>query len=227
MKFRSTSLLLLCALAACKGGLAHGGAGVGGSCRTDVECVQPLTCVSGVCRLPSSLQACTPGARRCNGSDVMACDAAGLHETVAETCPTGCRDGQCVAAACTLDARRCGAQGVEQCTASAGGPSWTLTEACPAGCDPASTACKALACKPLETRCGPNLQVCGADGSQWIDQPCAAGAACVQGQCVAQRCTPNQLSCDGSVLAQFDAARSRLASQTQCPAGCSNGACAT
>lgn len=218
-------MLIAVSLAACKDG-ARGGAGVGQPCGADADCARPLTCAAGVCGLPSALQACAPNARRCSGNDAMACDAAGLRETLAASCPNGCHDGQCIEPACAPGARRCGSAGVEQCLTSASSSRWTQTEACPAGCDPASTACKALVCKPLETRCNPNLQVCSG-GSRWIDQPCAAGAACRQGQCVAQRCAPNQLSCDGSVLVQCDAAGSGFSSQTQCPAGCSNGACVT
>src|SRR5712692_534398 len=161
MRLRA-ALLLAVSLAACKGG-ARLAAGVGQTCSADADCARPLTCAAGVCGVPSSLQACAPNARRCSGNDVMACDAAGLGETLAESCANGCHDGQCVAPACTLATRRCGSAGVEQCVTSAGSPGWTLTEACPAGCDPASTSCKALVCKPLETRCGPSLQVCSAD----------------------------------------------------------------
>ena len=223
MKLRA-AIVLCVALAACKGGV-RGGAGVGESCRAGVDCARPLQCLSGACALPVSLQACTPNARRCDGADLLACDAAGLHEKLDQSCPFGCRAGACNDRGCTVGERRCGDSGVELCAQSGGAPAWILAEACTAGCDPARTTCKLPVCKPLETRCGPNLQVCSADGSQWLDQPCAAGAACSGGSCVAQRCTPDQLSCDGSVLVRCDAAGGGYAQQTQCPAGCANGAC--
>jgi len=221
------ALLLLAALAACKGGVARGGAGVGDACAADADCANPLTCVSEKCALPGSLQACVPNARRCQGSDVVECDSAGLRETLAEACPSSCRAGQCVADACTAGDRRCGTAGVEQCVPGASGVSWTLAQACPSGCDPATTTCKSLVCKPLDTRCSPDLSVCSADGSQWIAQPCPAGAACSGGQCVAQKCAPNSLFCDGNVLVQCDGTGSGFAQQTACPGTCSAGACVT
>src|SRR5438105_1060930 len=219
MKLRA-ALLLALAVAACKGGVAHGGAGVGEACGADADCARPLSCASGECALPPDLRGCAPGTRRCQGSDVVQCDAAGVSESLVESCPQSCRDGACAAEVCSPGARRCGNGGVEQCLP---GPGWALVEACPAGCDGA--ACKPLACKPLETRCAPDLQVCAADGTRWTDQPCGAGAACSSGQCVAQRCAPGSVFCDGSVLVKCDASGSGFAQQTPCAIGCANGAC--
>ena len=220
------AIFVLVGLAACKA-TTGGGAGVGEACAADGVCARPLRCVSGKCALPAGLQACVPGALRCDGADLLACDASGLRETLSRSCPDGCRGGACTEPACAPAARRCGAAGVEQCVTGSGGPGWTLTERCATGCDPAAVACKALACLPLETRCAPGLQVCSGDGAQWMDAPCAAGAACSAGKCVAQRCTPNQRSCDGSVAVQCDASGGGFAEQTQCPAGCADGACLT
>lgn len=223
MKLRAT-LLLLAAVAACKGGAsARGGAGVGEACAADADCASPLTCVSGKCALPGSLQACAPNARRCQGSDVMECDAAGLQETLAESCPQSCRDGACVSSACAPGDRRCGPAGVEQCEPGPSGPAWAQVEACPAGC--ANAACNTLACKPLDARCNPDLQVCAADGSGWVSQPCAAGSACASGQCVARKCSPGATSCNGNVLVVCDATGGGYAQQTPCAGLCSNGAC--
>lgn len=230
MRTRVTGLALclaLClALEGCRDRALHGGAGVGDACSASADCAAPLSCASGKCALPRSLQACAPGTRRCDGSDLLACDADGLHEALVATCADGCSGGACLTAACAEGARRCGASGVEQCERSpAGMLAWTLSQACPAGCDPARTACAQLACRPLDARCAPGLQVCAGDGGRWEDRPCASGSLCRGGACVVQRCVPLSLSCNGGVLVRCDAAGGGFGEQTPCPAGCANGAC--
>lgn len=48
-------------------------------------------CVDGAC----SDQLCAPNARRCDGNDVLQCDAAGQSEEVVQVCEFGCSAGRC------------------------------------------------------------------------------------------------------------------------------------
>ncbi len=228
--------LLLCAaaglalaLGSCAKG-ARGSAGVGEACAAQLDCANPLVCALGKCSLPTNLSACAAGARRCEGADLLQCDALGLHETLAQACDLGCEDGACVEPACNVGARRCVAKGIQLCGAGAGGaPTWLLSEPCPNGCDDATVACKVLACRPLEVRCSATtpgvIQICAADGSGFVDQACAAGARCFDGACVAQRCAPSASTCNGSVAVHCKADGSGYDSQTSCPSGCAGGAC--
>lgn len=222
---RLAAIAVVVAALGCRSGASRGGAGVGEACSAAADCAAPLSCDAGRCTLPQSLQACTPGARACDGDEVTACDALGLRVSVVQSCPAGCRAGACLAAACDRGARRCGTAGVEACTAGADGLAWVLAEPCASGCDETSAACRSLACKPLDVRCAPGLQACAADGSKWIDRPCLPGSVCHGGACVQQRCAPGALFCDGNLLSQCDATGGAVTAQTVCAAGCTAGAC--
>jgi hypothetical protein len=49
---------------------------------------------------------CAPGARRCRGNEVFACDADGASESSVATCPSGCIAGACVEGACASDGKQ-------------------------------------------------------------------------------------------------------------------------
>ena len=194
------SLAVATLVAGCSKSAGRGGAGVGQACSQDNDCARGLSCAGGACVLPAGAAVCTAGARFCDGSNVVQCDATGQGSGFVENCPSGCASGACVDPACTLGARRCASDGVEQCALDASGTQgWQLVEPCPAGCDPSTDSCVALACNPLAVRCSPTdpstVQTCAANGSSWSDAACATGQVCVNGACVVPGCTIGATEC--------------------------------
>ena len=54
--------------------------------------------IGGIAGAPSPLLTCSPGTRRCDGSNVKSCDDTGSKEIVAQTCLPSqvCSSGACV-----------------------------------------------------------------------------------------------------------------------------------
>ncbi|MHB8418870.1 MAG: carboxypeptidase-like regulatory domain-containing protein [Myxococcales bacterium] len=89
----------------------------------------PNGCSGGVC-VPAA--ACSPGADRCNGSEVEQCNADGTAWLLVEACPTTCTGGLCDAP-CAPGSSRCDGTNVDTC--SDAGTAWELdTASCPNGC---------------------------------------------------------------------------------------------
>lgn len=117
-----------------------------GTVQTRVPCGRDEFCVEGVCEV----QACEPGATRCEGDSLATCDALGSSETIiacddTEECADatfGCRctGGECFVRRCTPGATRCVGSGFQECDEQ--GANWSAVETCPG-----ATTCRDGACR--------------------------------------------------------------------------------
>ena len=197
-------------------------------------------CVAG-----AAVGCCPEGDARC------AFDSCGVVGEVVEACPYGCAAGECEA--CVADCgervcgddgcggacgscpegKACGSDGQCSCTADVGlgccgdavcrvdscGGMGAVVEACPYGCG-------AAACLPCVPAC--EGRACGADGCGGTcgEAPCAAGAVCVDGQCVCEDL--GAVACcagDGAALCALDSCGAEIATLEACAYGCDEGAC--
>jgi hypothetical protein len=107
----------------------------GGVCSNN-SCVYPSTqtacpngCLGGACEPTPN---CSPGATRCNGSEVEQCNADGTAWLEVSACPTTCTGGLCDAP-CAPGSTRCDNGNVDMC--SDAGTAWNLdSSTCANGC---------------------------------------------------------------------------------------------
>ena len=86
----------------------------GESSNCDPACSSGYKCVDGQCvQDGSGGQACTPEEKKCDGNDVVKCNAAGTEWAFYKECEEGCADGQCGSGGCTpaCDGKDCGDDG--------------------------------------------------------------------------------------------------------------------
>ena len=134
--------------------------------------------------------ACSEGARICEGLNVKVCGADG-KQTVAETCmpPQSCAEGACVNTACVPNTRFCKDGHVFRCDSQGAGS--TLDETCSTSefCleEDGDAECSDTACTANEPMCDDTIAtVCKPDGSgpKPGGQDCGAGdQVCYQGTC--------------------------------------------
>lgn len=146
---------------------------------------------------------CSPGARRCDGSIIRICNAAGTEESEAQGCgpAQACADGECVNTACVANTKFCKDGAIWKCDSSGGGS--TLSQMCGTdqfclmGDDDAE--CSDTMCSAGEVTCDGNLATkCKADGSG----PAPGGTdctkskqVCYQGKCQDQACNAGEKVC--------------------------------
>jgi hypothetical protein len=168
-----------------------------------MPCGAQQTCIDGAC----VDRACTPGARRCVGTDpsrIETCNADGV-EYVASACPAGqsCSAGACVPYRCTPNSTRCaGPTSVQACDAA--GLMFGAATQCPAGqgCNTSTQTCRVFACTPGSAQCASSTSrtVCSPDGQSTSVVPCGTSESCADGMCRPRVCTAGARRCvSGSV----------------------------
>lgn len=88
----------------------------------------PQACNAGAC---TTSAACTPGAVRCNTTNVEICNSSGSAWLFSQSCNVGCNLGVCTDP-CTTGGKRCNGTVPETCNAA--GTGWTASANCAQGC---------------------------------------------------------------------------------------------
>lgn len=133
----------------------------GGSCGNG-------TCVGG----------CQSGTTYCTDiSNERSCGSDGTWTT--RTCPgLPCSGGSCWG--CTLNARRCQGNTVQECSSSSFPPQWVDNVTCSGAC--IGGYCEGEACPPGNKRCNGNtVEMCDSTGKWQLDSTCPAGWTCSDG----------------------------------------------
>ncbi|MCB9531191.1 MAG: hypothetical protein H6700_05455 [Myxococcales bacterium] len=154
-------------------------------------------CVEGTC-LPL---VCEPGGSRCDGDDVLVCNATGSAEVVSSTCSDGfvCVAGQCTSDSCEIGSARCVGESLVTCDGS-GRPIERNCAAEFAWCDATAGACVPQVCTPGTTECtaaGDGLVICDGRGTSSRTESCPSSSYCNAGVCQARVCSPGERRCDG------------------------------
>jgi hypothetical protein len=187
----------LCAAALGCGKLPLHQVPLGGSCETNDDCTELLSCIGGFCTFgPAPL--CTPDTKQCNGDFVETCASGGdKWNADATPCATGCQAGACKPAKCQKGTeRKCDGQIILQCNGS--GTGFEYFQSCPAGCTQTgqNAECKAPACSPFETKCEADapttLFTCDSRGTKFVESACPTTPASI---CVGGRCAPKAAGC--------------------------------
>lgn len=231
--------------AACTENIDCGGGEIcrDGQCR-EVECIESADCPGGF-RCDDFLcvsieQVCEPGARRCEGDTVLACNDAGTSE-VAVACAElpscadsefgcSCELGACEPRVCRPGTTRCDGQDVLTCAPN--GRSEVRTETCSGSATCQAGECLEANCTPGTTRCaGDTLLSCDPFGS-WTFEDCdALNAYCdpsATPSCEPRLCEPGSRTCSAN-LASVLQCDDRGASTRRTDCGpdeyCRSGAC--
>jgi hypothetical protein len=148
-------------------------------------------------------EACEPGMRSCDGSNVRVCGASG-HSIIEETCSLSqvCSGAKCLPIACVPGHQFCLAGAIRECNLD--GTSSTVFKACASGqfCreQDGGAECSPTACTGDAPVCVGNVATtCKPDGSgtKLGGVDCSATARlCSEGQCVDPTCTPGQKFCE-------------------------------
>lgn len=176
--------------------------------------------------IDDSAPACVSGARRCEGSTLLVCDAEGATWTeevcatsdLCEQSVTNSSASGCISPACKAGESRCNGAQIEDCDGQRGqfvareNAVCATPELCSAGAD-GMVACLAPVCDAEAFRCaGPLLQRCGEGRQAWLDvQSCASAELCdaklgTEG-CQAAACNSGELRCAGDTLVQCRVSR--------------------
>ncbi len=191
-------------------------------CDSEAGCA----CVSGAC----TPRVCAPGARACEGADVVECGADGDRYNTVETCGSGleCRGGTCVEATCTEGDTRCSGDTLLRCESGA----YVDTNCAAAGqfCDASARACVPRVCQPGVTRCdvtGTARLACDARGAVETRSPCGDGEFCDAGVCAPQQCVPGTRRCNGGDVYACPASGGEFALVQRCADDetCEEGVC--
>jgi hypothetical protein len=212
----------------CAGGLLQACDELGLGWSAGVACKDGELCVKDACVVSN----CAAGQSKCAGKAVESCGADGQWKSSAcassHTCVSVDGTPQCMPLICTPNSKTCQGNAVASCDAS--GTAKTLGAACPSPSTCQDGACVTPPlCKAGAASCvdGKTLQVCAANGQSYDLVPCAVGKVCVEGMCIAQGCTANQLQCAGDILQTCDPTGlwKNTLDCKQNAASCKNSAC--
>ncbi|MFZ4579920.1 MAG: hypothetical protein ACOYOB_16140 [Myxococcota bacterium] len=187
-----------------------------GSNFIETQCVQGEVCDLGSCWKV----VCTPGDVWCLAGNVAQCNKLGTDNFQKEICGSEsvCKAGKCQMKLCEPGVSQCAGATVRTCDAE--GLAWTYKACAPASSGkPAEVCvvgtlgptCAVPACTAGQSFCAGTLAYsCSNDGMQTTlvgdcSKPAADGKPqlCMNGQCVAQKCTPGSQTCaDGQTLAK-------------------------
>lgn len=170
------------------------------------NCTEPRACSTGTCACLDGAcvpRDCEPGARRCEGADVVECDPDGLGEALVASCGDGdlCLGGACVPAECTPGTMACAGQNLTRCSPAGTVQVESDCAANDAWCDPTQTPprCVPQVCEPRRAACVPDAEayvVCDDLGSATgAPVVCDEGTFCVDGACSGAICTPSASFC--------------------------------
>lgn len=177
-------------------------------------------------------RSCVPGARSCDGDDVVECDALGAGTSPVMACEEGtqCRGGACVDDTCESGTSSCAGDVLLRCE----GGTFVETDcaAREAYCAEVSDGarCQAWVCQPGLTSCdatGFVQQVCDERGASVTDRRCPEGQYCTAGGCADQECEPGAMRCSGGNSYRCAANGSAFALAERCEEGCADGVCIT
>ena len=171
--------------------------------------------------------ACQAGAIECRGADSearcasdgsgwlvgpcdagQACTGSGCAPIVCPgtPCPDPlvCKDGGCVARACTAGEHRCTSYSfmIEDCAATGAG--FDAPRPCPNGQACQDAECQPVVCKPGDVGCsddGAAIRTCIGSGTGWTSAACFGANVCEDGGCKAIACPPKTLRCRPDNLA--------------------------
>lgn len=212
----------------CAGGKLQTCDGLGLGWSAGVACKDGEVCLKDACVASN----CSAGQSKCAGNAVESCGADGQWKSAAcpssHTCVSANGTPQCKPLICTPNSKTCQGNAVTTCDAS--GTAKTLGAACPSPSTCQDGACVTPPlCKAGAASCadGKTLQVCAANGQSYELVPCAPGKQCVEGMCIAQGCSANQLQCAGDILQTCDPSGvwKNTLDCKQNAASCMNGAC--
>ncbi len=171
-------------------------------CLTDLDCppdkwCSAAKCLPDVCDQAAAWPACLDG-------DVVTCSANGNLASLVTDCIDGqfCEGAECKPWLCTPDSQGCNGNAAFVCKSDGSGYLQVVecgeAKACSGG------VCKDVVCEPGKVACVDELSVitCSADGTTFEVAPCPQATFCDAGTglCIPWVCTPDQPTCNGTVV---------------------------
>jgi len=155
----------------------------------------------------SNATVCDPGARRCEGHDILRCDATGGEEVVESTCFSElCRvragEPVCPPTTCAANLPTCDGSIATKCKVDGSGPVAGGVDCAASKQSCIEGTCRDVRCVAGTRSCeGNRVYLCAPDGSSLsIVEYCADNQECSDtlGTCIGKICEPNKSTCSGS-----------------------------
>ena len=145
-----------------------------------------MSCSNGCNAARTECNDCMPGAKMCNGGDLVTCRSDGTGFGNPLSCSNGCSSARKACNDCMPGAPRCNGRSLETCSSDGGG--FGNPTSCGFGCSQARSECNK--CEPNARTCNGtgNVDVCKADGSGTLPDPCPAAGVCKVTTCTGGTC---------------------------------------